>query len=132
MFGRKILFLTAWYVAGNIVSSLYKSPKKWNKVPKKIWDTFTEFMQTQQNFLHDIEENYLNENQKKKFSEKKKVFLENSEKYIQEWKNFIKELQNTKAYKKHVSSLEWWVHTMLGSAKSYFEKVSEDTKKEGK
>ncbi len=79
MIGRKVLFLAAGYVAGNVVSSLY-TRKKWKDFQKDIEKAKKEgteaevfvkgFLDTQKNFLMDIE-SMIPAEKKKLFEEKK-------------------------------------------------------------
>lgn len=97
MFGRKILFLAAWYVAGNIVWGVYGKYKKNTKkssVWNKRWDvkqTAQNFIETQKAFLLDLEEKYIPEDKKKIFQEKKSAFLSAAESYMKKWEKFISE-----------------------------------------
>lgn len=95
MFWKKILFLAAWYVAGNVVSSVYSSQKK--KAKKTQWKEDVKmmaqnFLDTQKNFIADIESKYLTEDNKQKLSEKKKEFLKHAEKYTKEGQKLLEEI----------------------------------------
>lgn len=80
MLGRKILFLAAGYVAGNVVSSLY-TQKKWKdfqtdiKKAKTKWnetEVFVKgFVSTQKSLLSDLE-SLVPKQHKKLFEAKKK------------------------------------------------------------
>ncbi|GEM_PF-1147461 len=80
MFGRKILFLAAGYVAGNVVSSLYADKKgkelqsemkKAKKVGKDKELLLSGFMDTQKNFFKSLE-SMIPKEHKKTYSLKKK------------------------------------------------------------
>ncbi len=99
MFWKKILFLAAWYLAGNVVASVYSSKKKRTKKRKWKEDVkalFENFLETQKNFISDVEKKYLSEETQEKFSEKKKDFLKHAKKYTQQGKKILEELQQNK------------------------------------
>jgi len=87
MFGKKILFLAAGYVAGNMVASVYSSKKKRLKKAQGKEDIkliVEGFLDTQKNFLADMEKKYLSEENQEKLSQKKSDFKKFSEKYLKE------------------------------------------------
>lgn len=103
MFGRKILFLAAWYVAGNVVSTVYNGSKKsWKNAkiktdPKSLAD---KFLTTQKNFISDMEKRYVSDENKEKLAEKKRQFLEASEKYLEQWEKILSEMSTNETYSK--------------------------------
>lgn len=113
MFWKKIILLTAWYIAGSVVGSLYKSKKK---IPaqlksKKDFQQLTEsFLEIQKNFIRDVEKRFLSENGKEKLDATKKKFHQYAEKYLQEGEKLMREIQETEVYaqtkKKWFSLLE--------------------------
>lgn len=103
MFWKKILFLSAWYIAWSIVGSLYKSKKKIPaqlKSKKDIKQLTESFLEVQKNFINDIEKRFLSENGKEKLDSTKKKFHEYAEKYLKEGEKIIHEIQATEAYQK--------------------------------
>lgn len=119
MFWRKILFLAAWYVAGNIVGWMYgkhrKKTKKSSTSPS--WDiknTAHEFIQTQKAFLKDIENKYIPEDKREMFEQKKAAFLNQAEKYMKKWETLFWEIKENKT-----------VQQSSKKAKNVFHDVSE-------
>ncbi|MCD5374991.1 hypothetical protein LR010_00900 [Candidatus Gracilibacteria bacterium] len=95
MFGRKILFLAAGYVAGNMVASVYSGGKKKAKKAQGKEDVklmVENFLNTQKNFIADVEDKYLSDENKKKLSEKKQDFMKASEKYIAQGEKLLSEV----------------------------------------
>lgn len=132
MFGRKILFLAAWYIAGNVVSSVYSGTRKSTKKVSKKRDPKVfaeEFIATQKNFLADMEEKYISEKNKKKFEEKKKQFLQASEKYIEEGSKMFSELTENKNFKEQTSKAKSFLSSQLENMKSSLSGEQKSTKK---
>lgn len=103
MFWKKILFLSAWYIAWSIVGSLYKSKKKIPaqlKSKKDIKQLTESFLEIQKNFINDVEKRFLSENGKEKLDSTKKKFHEYAEKYLKEGESLIREIQATETYDK--------------------------------
>lgn len=101
MFGRKILFLAAWYVAGNVVSSVYNGSKKTGKSIKAKTDPKSlaeKFITTQKNFISDMEKRYVTDENKAKLGDKKKQFAEASEKYLQQWEKILSDMTSSETY----------------------------------
>lgn len=82
MFGRKILFLAAWYVAGNVVSSLYSSKKgkelqadikKAKKQGNESEVFISNILETQKNLFSDLGKMIPKEHQKAFLSKKKEI-----------------------------------------------------------
>ena len=74
MFWRKVLFLAAGYVAGNVVASMYGKNKKTVKNVKSkedIRSMVDNFLDTQKNFISDVEQKYVSEGNREKIAEKK-------------------------------------------------------------
>jgi len=100
MFGRKILFLAAGYIAGNVVSSLYStkkgkdfkaSIKKAQKDggEKKVF--LSNFFDTQKNLFKDLE-NLIPKKHKKLFESKKKEAIKIWNTLKLEWAKFLKDI----------------------------------------
>lgn len=90
------MFLAAWYVAGNVVASLYSGNKKRAKKAQGKQDVkmmVENFLATQKNFIADIEDKYLTDESKEKLAEKKKDFVKFSEKYIKQGEKLLWEIQ---------------------------------------
>jgi len=81
MFWRKIVFLAAWYLAGNVVASVYKNGKK-SKKALRIEDIFSDISSRHSSLFSSLENSYLNLAQKKKLRSYKKHFSSF-------WKNFL-------------------------------------------
>ncbi len=101
MFGRKILFLAAGYVAGNVVSSLY-TQKKWKdfqtdiKKAKTQWnetEVFVKgFVNTQRSLFSDLE-SLIPKQHKKLFEAKKKEAIKAWDVMKKEGKSLIKKIE---------------------------------------
>jgi len=132
MFWRKILFLAAWYVAGNLISSVYNGSKvTWKSAkvktdPKSLVD---KFITTQKNFIADMEKRYVSDENKEKLEEKKKQFLEASEKYIEQGRKVLTEVQENEVYSKSKNKLSELIETWYGVVKNSIPKsTSKNTK----
>lgn len=131
MFGRKILFLAAWYVAGNIVSSVYNGSKK--KVNKTKWNTdikdmVDNFISTQKNMISDAEQKYLSDESRKKLAEKKKDFAKYSRKYISQWEKLLEDMQKNENFSLTRSKL-WSVYKKITSKTKVFMNELQDEEK---
>jgi len=131
MFGRKILFLAAWYVAGNVVSSLYTSKKGKDlqaemKRARKKWTESEVFIsniiETQKNLFGDVAK-YIPKEHQKIFYWKKKEFLWVLNSLQKYWDRFLQNLQEqwsdsvTSAAKK-----VWWVAQKVAKKAEELEK----------
>jgi len=116
MFSRKILFLAAWYVAGNVVSSVYSgSQKKWRSTTSKLdpQSLAQKFFNTQKNMISDVEKKYLSKEQQKKVSHLKKDITKSAKKYVVEWKKILGDISQNETFKntqdtakKHISKIK--------------------------
>lgn len=96
MFGRKILFLAAWYVAGNVVASIYngnKKPGRKSQSKKDAMALVDSFIDTHKNFISWVEKKYLSKETQKKLAGKKKGIAKIAKKYIQEGKKVFEDIQ---------------------------------------
>lgn len=115
MFGRKILFLAAWYVAWNVVSSIYNWNKRKVQKDQQKQDVklmVENFLETQKNFVSDIEKKYLSEENREALGKKKKQFLEHSEKYIKQGEKLLSEInknEQVQAGKGKISKVFAWL-----------------------
>lgn len=133
MFGRKILFLAAWYVAGNVVSSVYSNSKKKTQKTQSKQDIkmmLENFLQTQKNMFSDIEEKYVSDENKEKLAEKKKQFSQYSKKYLEQWEQLLQEIKNSKEISKETTksganSLLAWVRRILSSVDLYLKNTQD-------
>lgn len=122
MFGRKILFLAAWYVAGNVVSSVYSGGKKKaikNQKPQDVKLMIENFLDTQKSFISDIEQKYLSDESREKFSEKKKQFALASEKYIKQWEKLLNEVSKNEKIIAGKNQAEWLLNWLLKKSKTF-------------
>jgi hypothetical protein len=136
MFGRKILFLVAWYVAGNVVASVYSWGKK--KAKKVQWKEdmklmVENFLDTQKNFVSDIEKKYISEENQEKLWEKKEQFMKHSEKYIKQWEKLLDELSKNEKIAAGKSKAGWFISDFVNKGKQFLSEIKEwevkDTKK---
>lgn len=137
MFWRKIIFLAAWYVAGNVVASVYGKNKKTVKnVTSKedIRSMIDNFLNTQKNFISDVEEKYVSEGNREKIAEKKAEFKVYAEKYQKQGKQLFEELQKNKEVSK--TKANWfflrfliWMRNILSVADQKLDTVEKQIKK---
>jgi hypothetical protein len=135
MFGKKILLLAAWYVAGNVVASVYSWGKKKAKKTQGKEDIklmVENFISTQKNFVSDIEEKYVSEENREKLSEKKKQFLKHSEKYIKEWEKLLAEVSKNETVQAGKSKAEGFLWNIISKAKKLFSEIKSDEEKKSK
>lgn len=121
MFGRKILFLAAWYVAGNVVSSVYNGSKNTGKSIKAKTDPkilAKKFITTQKNFISDMEKRYVSDENKDKLEQKKKQFAEVSEKYLQQWEKLISDIASSETYSKTKKSFFEFIESGFSTLKN--------------
>lgn len=116
MFGKKIFFLAAGYIAGNIVSTLYNSKSKKAQKMQSREDAkmmLDNFLQTQKNLLWDLENKFLSDENKDTFTQKKKEFWELSKKYIEMWEKFLSEISKNQqvqsAQEKGKDAVRKWI-----------------------
>jgi len=129
MFGRKIAILAAGYLAWNVVASMYWKWKKQKTVSskrdaKKIAE---DFLDTQKNFIKDIEDKYISDENKEKLSSKKAEFMKVADSYKKKWEKLIVEAQKTKNNGKDKASNI--IESGLSFVSSLFSAVSENAKK---
>ena len=131
MFGRKILFLAAWYVAGNVVSTVYNSSKKTTKNkniktdPKSLAE---KFITTQKNFIADMEDRYVSDDNKEKLLEKKRQFLLAWEKYLEQWEKILAEITSNETYAKSRNRLSDFVSSWMSVVKNSLASKAENSK----
>jgi len=103
MLGRKILFLAAWYVAGNVVSSLYTSKKGKDlqaemQKAKKKWSESEVFianiLETQKNLFSDVSR-FIPKEHQKTFESKKKELLSTFNWLKKQGETFLKNLEES-------------------------------------
>ncbi|MCH8518272.1 hypothetical protein LAT59_00705 [Candidatus Gracilibacteria bacterium] len=103
MFGKKILFLTAGYVAGSIVGSLYRGKKKMPTQMKSKDDAqklAENFLEIQKNFINDIDNKLFSGAGKEKAGEAKEKFQVYAEKYLKEGEKLLNEINISDEYSK--------------------------------
>ena len=132
MFGKKLLFLAAWYVAGNVVSSLYSTKKGKDlqsemKKAKKSWTETQVFisnvLDTQKNFFSDIRKLVPKEHEKafqKHIDSAQKLFVS----FKEQWSEIWKDLEGTSS-----ETLSSTAKKVGGVAKKVVKKASEIEKK---
>lgn len=129
MFGRKILFLAAGYVAGNMVASVYSWGKK--KAKKTQWKEDIKlmaenFLNTQKSFIADIEKKYISEENKEKLTEKKKQFLKQSEKYIKQWEKLLAEVSKNETVQAGKSKAGWLLWNVMSKGKELLAEMKDE------
>ncbi len=123
MFWRKVLFLAAWYVAGNVVASVYGGAKKKTKSKQGKEDIkmmVENFLATQKNMIQDVEKKYISDENKKVLEEKKQQFAKYSEKYIQQWEKLLEEISKNEKFlagKSKASGIISWLKESLSEIK---------------
>lgn len=135
MFGKKILFLAAGYVAGNMVASVYSWGKK--KAKKVQWKQdiklmVENFISTQKNFMSDIEKKYVSEENQEKLSEKKKQFLVHSEKYIKQGEKLLAEVSKNETLQAGKTKSGWFIANIMTKGKELISELKEGSKTESK
>lgn len=103
MFNKKFFLLAAWYIAGNVVTSLYnkKKPKDLRKEieegkqagKSEISIIMANFVETHKNVLEDLEQTIMSDKNKAFFLEKKAQLLEIAEGYKIEGLKLLAEVQ---------------------------------------
>ena len=103
MFGKKIFLLAAWYLIGGAVATLY-----WEKKGKKVredldevkWDSektkklvLANFIETHKNFLDNLKERVLTEENKDLFSQKIEEAKKLAKSYKKDWEKLLEELK---------------------------------------
>ena len=132
MFWKKILFLTAGYVAGNIVASLYKGKKKTPtklKSKKDAKDIAEHFLETQRNFIADIEKKFLSESSREKLDETKETFHKYASEYLKEGEKLLTELQVSEKYQETKSRWLSFFENLKAKAQSLYNQALEEEKK---
>jgi len=117
MFGRKILFLAAGYVAGNVVSTLYTNWKKWKKQQGISW-AFQSFVDTHEKMIDTASKSYLTKDQQKKFSSLSSKMKDTFLSLSTEGKSLMRDISKNE-------SLQW----IKKSAKKNIKNVSESGRK---
>ena len=136
MFGRKIMFLAAGYVAGNVVASVYSSGKKRRK--KQTWNTgdvkliVEGFLDTQKNFIADMEKKCLSDENQKKFNKKKKELLKQAEKYTKEWQKLLEEIGKSEAVATGKEKASWVFSNLLSKWQDFLTNMRKEVEKEEK
>lgn len=126
MFWKKILFLTAWYIAWSVVGSLYKSKKKMPSQLKSKKDAkqLTEsFLEIQKNFIDDIEKRFLSENGKEKLQTTKKKFHEYADRYLEEGEKILAEIQVSEKYQETKTRWLSFFENLTSKAQSLYNKA---------
>lgn len=132
MFWKKLLFLTAWYVAWNIVASLYKGKKKTptklkNKQDAK--DIAEHFLETQRNFIADVEKRFLSENSREKLDETKETFHKYANEYLKEGEKLLAELQVNEKYQETKSKTLSFFENLKSKAQALYEQARKEEEK---
>ncbi len=121
MFWRKIFFLAAWYIAGNVVNSLYSTKRKRALKSQKQEDMklmVDDFVDTQKNLITDLENKYIPKEHTSTYDKKKKEFLDLAKKYTQKGKELLWEITEDER-----------VNDGIASAKKTVSKAKTDGKK---
>lgn len=103
MFWRKILFLVAGYVAGNVVNTLYNSQKKRAIKFQKKEDMklmIDSFVDTQKSFFSDMEKKYVPAEHKSSFEKKKKEFFKITKDLSKKGKELFQEVMDDERVQK--------------------------------
>lgn len=135
MFWRKIFFLAAGYVAGNVVNSLYNTKKKLALKTQKKEDMklmVDSFVDTQKNFISDLEEKYIPKKHKIAFEQKKKEFLDLAKKYSKKGKELLAEIGEDERVSEGKDKLEKWLLKAKLHGENAANTVKEKVKKHSK
>lgn len=133
MFWRKIIFLAAGYIAWNVVASIYSGSRKKAKKAQSGQDVkmmVENFLDTQKNFIADMEDRYLSDESKAKLADKKQEFKKFSEKYIKEGEKLLAEVkknENVVKWRKKVKDL---ASDLQSKGRAAIAKAGEKLKKE--
>jgi len=103
MFGKKIFLLAAGYLAGGLIATLY-GEKKGKKVREDLEDTkwdnkktqkimINNFIDTHKNFLDDLKERILTDENKEVFYKKVDEAKDLIKDYKKEWEKLVEELK---------------------------------------
>lgn len=138
MFWKKIFFLTAWYVAWNIVASIYKGNKKNpSKLKNKqdVKDVAENFLEIQKNFIDDIEKKFLSESSREKLDETKESFHKYANDYLKQGEKLLAELQVSEKYQdtkakwlSFFENLKFKAQTLYEQARKEEEKIEAQAK----
>lgn len=97
------MFLAAWYVAGNVVASMYGSSKKRKKKSagskEEVKLIVEGFLDTHKNFISDVEKKYIPKDKREVFEEKKNAFLTAAQKYMKKGEEMIQDIKENEAVK---------------------------------
>lgn len=132
MFGKKILFLTAGYVAWNIVALLYKGKKKTPthiKNKKDAQKVVENFLEIQKNFVQDIEMKFLSESGREKLSETKEKFRAHASDYFSEGEKLLQELQISQKYQETKTRWLSLFENLKNKAQSLYRQALEEEQK---
>jgi len=147
MFGKKFLIAAVSYVAGSVIATVFNA-KKWEKVKadlekakkdgKSTKDILvSNFIDTHKNFLEDLKQKFLTEENKQKFNKQLdkakdlvKDYKKQGEKLVEElkekWVDYIEEWKEKleKLYEEKKSDLE----ELVSKAPEKFEETKENLK----
>lgn len=132
MFGRKILFLAAGYVAGNVVSSLYNSKKgkevqadikKAKKQGNESEVFISHILETQKNLFSDLGKMIPKEH-KKTFESKKQELLDIFTNLKQQGAQVLKDIEQTSS-----QQVAQWAKKVSSTAKKLSDTAEEIEKK---
>ncbi len=132
MFGRKILFLAAGYFAGNVVASIYGNKgKKTKKIQSKedVKSMLENFLDTQKNFLTDIEKKYISDENRELLAKKKEEFWKFAEKYIQQWESLLQEIKNNEKVQNKSAQVKKTVWKGITKGKKLLADIGKHTSK---
>lgn len=133
MFGRKILFLAAGYFAGNVVASMYGNKSKKAKKLQSKEDAkmmVENFIETQKNFIADVEKKYISDENREVLAEKKKNFLSFAEKYIKQWEKLLEEMKKNENVQSGAKKAKSYANKASEKGRELIAKAGEKMKKE--
>jgi len=129
MFGRKILFLAAWYFAGNIVSSIYSGSKK-GKKHHNVSHALKTFVDTHEKIINTASKSYLNKDQQEKFQSFKSKFFKSFESLSKEGKTLLQDISQNESVKDFKNTAQKKMQNVWESWRKAVAKVSERVKKD--
>jgi len=129
MFGRKILFLAAGYVAGNMVSTLYTNWKKWKK-QQSISLAFRSFVDTHEKIIDTASKSYLTKDQQKKFSSISSKMKNTYRAVSTEGKSLMKDISRNESFQEIKKSAKKNIKSVSESWRKSVAKISEKVRKD--
>ncbi len=137
MFWRKLLFLASGYIAWNVIANMYGKNKNTTKKIQSKEDVkllVDNFLATQKNFISDVEQKYVSDENREKIAAKKAEFKKYAEKYQEQGQQLLEDLQSTKEAGKDkaqglLSRFFGGVRSMLSSTEDALENAEKSVAK---